>query len=148
MEQYVISQTAKVIASQIIGLSTDEISRNQYDIQQFNDFDHIPVFENENFIGVFDNKKKDITSIDINHLSLNTELLLNSNCPITKVLDLLGREGYVILIDEQHNFLIITESDVLKQPFRIFVFNSSPFSFSPFSPSLITISLTERDIFG
>lgn len=118
MEQYVISQTAKVIASQIIGLSTDEISRNQYDIQQFNDFDHIPVFENENFIGVFDNKKKDITSIDINHLSLNTELLLNSNCPITKVLDLLGREGYVILIDEQHNFLIITESDVLKLDIR------------------------------
>jgi len=121
MENYCVRQYAKEISSQIRGLEICDIERNQYSLDEFKGYDFIPVFKNGALLGVY--KVTDAETIDINAIALNTKLLLNSNCSIQEVLRVIDEEGYVILIDEDHQYSIITESDFLKQPFRVFLFN-------------------------
>lgn len=122
--QYTLDFPAKVIATYpISSIDYKDLIKPSFDINNFSNYDFVPVFNDSIYIGVITKRDNSYESFKEECIELNTDLLINSNCSFKEIIVLLGKKGYVILKDEFNNYSIVTASDLLKQPFRVYLFN-------------------------
>ncbi|MFW5891602.1 MAG: hypothetical protein ACOCUI_05235 [bacterium] len=107
------------ISSEIESLEIDRIE--QYNKFKEKGYDYIPIFRNNRFVGVLDTNSIEIDKLE-NQIKHDPETIINSNTSIDEALEILVQKKYLILINEHFQYTIITEADLLKSPFRLFLF--------------------------
>jgi len=114
----IISIIARDISShvEVVNIDSDNVCFNA-------SFDFTPVFRNEDYVGII--KKEQYLKINSIEKSITkyTENIVGYKTAIDIILKKLSIYKFVMVVDEKGCYSIITEADLYKQPFRVYLFN-------------------------